>query len=651
MFAARFDPNQIVTNSNSNTTNEKSKIIPLKRKVEDTSDIEETSDLEEESEQESEVESEHTEITKEEGKQDEIDNDTPQSEAITLENDKKFDSVFSRFKKTLSIQNKLPDVNKESDDEVLDKEHIHDLTQIPQPDIVRPNKDSNGNLISNDTTASKSTAWLNAKKIYYDNSMIKNFDSYNDELNSKIIQNIKDTYSKETFPIQTILLDTLLSKLNFSTSINKKNFTKRIGDILVNASTGSGKTLGYSIPIIQTLSNRKVNKLRALIVVPTKLLINQVYDTLVKLSKGTSLVISISKLDISVKEEHAKFLNQEPDILITTPGRLVDHLQSNSITLKNLKFLVLDEADRLLNQSFQNWCSELMKRLKTDKQNQLPGNVIKLVFSATLTTNTEKLNNLQFYKPQLFLMDSVKLYNLPTTLQEFNILIPTAKSVYKPLFLLRLLSNHINTKSSKILVFVKSNEGSLRLASLLKIMLDTNSLFDKSVENTLEISSINSNNSRSENRKLVNNFTSENDNSKSKILITTDLISRGIDINNITHVINYDVPISSQQYVHRCGRTARARSDGEVLNFLVGKGERTFWNKTINEDISRDVEGHAPELWGQDSTTTEDTEYIEITDVDSEKQEILQQFLTVSSDKQSAYKESLSVLKERALAN
>nr|CAI6713992.1 CMF_HP1_G0048680.mRNA.1.CDS.1 [Saccharomyces cerevisiae] len=141
--------------------------------------------------------------------------------------------------------------------------------------------------------------------------------------------------------------DSILPVLNFTLNVSKRNFTRRIGDILVNAATGSGKTLAYSIPIVQTLFKRQINRLRCIIIVPTKLLINQVYTTLTKLTQGTSLIVSIAKLENSLKDEHKKLSNLEPDILITTPGRLVDHLNMKSINLKNLKFLIIDEADRL----------------------------------------------------------------------------------------------------------------------------------------------------------------------------------------------------------------------------------------------------------------------------------------------------------------
>ena len=105
----------------------------------------------------------------------------------------------------------------------------------------------------------KSTGWLNTEKIYYDNSLIKPFSDYANELEAKLLQNICKNFSTNTFPIQSIILDSILPVLNFTLNVSKRNFTRRIGDILVNAATGSGKTLAYSIPIVQTLFKRQIN--------------------------------------------------------------------------------------------------------------------------------------------------------------------------------------------------------------------------------------------------------------------------------------------------------------------------------------------------------------------------------------------------------
>ncbi|QLG70818.1 hypothetical protein HG535_0A07600 [Zygotorulaspora mrakii] len=652
MFAVRFDPNQVFE-ATPQEQNETGAIIPLKRAKsveddedddgEDNGDKDDNEDIEmknandkdikHETADKHEFEDANADSSGEDDSSDEENRSDDQSvgsgEAFELKGslgtnlNKSHSSVLSRFQKSMKLRDtrEVADDSTNNDAAVVDEGTHQVLEHIPQPPIVRSTNFSE----SNDH---KSIAWLHTTKVYYDNSMSKPFDSYSSELEPNLLSNIKRQFAGDTFPIQTVLLNNILPVLNFSLQTTRKNLTRRVGDILVNASTGSGKTLGYAIPIVQLLSKRNVNKLRALIILPTKLLINQVYETIRKLSQGTGLIISMSKLDCSLKEEHTKFLQNEPDILVTTPGRLVDHLNMSSLSLKNLSILVLDEADHLLNQSFQNWCPELMNRIKMDKNDNMPGNVIKMIFSATLTTNTEKLHGLQLYNPKLFVMDSVKLYNLPSTLQEYNIGIPTAKSIFKPLILLYLLDRLNN---SKILVFVKSNEASLRLASLLNIMIG------EKLGKQHIITSVNSNNTKSENRKLVNDFAvSASYSSANKVLITTDLMSRGIDINDITDVINYDLPIGSQQYVHRCGRTARARTEGNAFNLLVGKGEKTFWCQSIDNDMSRDVNGCVPRDW--DSSNPEG---------DQETQEALP-LSKISSDEEKLYKKCLEILKQKA---
>ncbi|KAG0671774.1 ATP-dependent RNA helicase dbp6 [Maudiozyma exigua] len=662
MFAARFDPTAIVDTSSNNANIEKKKVIPLKRTRDVKSDSEDgESDEEEEEEEivipqkkvEEDTEGESEESVKNEDEELEENDNEENNEDIK---DDKHTLVMSRFHQTLSLQERISEKDKTSIDttttqseSVIDgdtnEENTHNLESIPQPDIVRADKS-----VKNAIEESHLTAWINTKKVYYDNTMIKLFDEYEDELTPKLLNNIKSNFSKETFSIQTILLDTALPILNRSMKLTKKNMTRRVGDMLINASTGSGKTLAYSVPIVQALSNRTVNRLRVLIIVPTKLLIQQVFETLNTLIKGTSLIITTAKMDQSLNEERRKLQQSEPDIFITTPGRLVDLLQMKSISLKNLKFLILDEADRLLNQSFQNWCSEIMSAINTDKTDRLPGNVIKMVFSATLSSDTQKLHDLHLYNPKLFLTDSVKLYNLPSTLQEYNISIPTAKSLYKPLLLVHLFP--LLNDDSKLIVFVKSNEASLRLATLINIILQK-----KNMDSKISVESFNSNNSRAQNRKLVTDFSSSNENGMS-VLITTDIMSRGIDITNVTDVINYDVPISSQQYVHRCGRTARAGASGNAYNYLVGKGERTFWSQHVSNDISRDINGHQPVVWSKvddqnnkrgDGDGDVDME-ADTNTQDTDTSEKYKSIIDISDDEDAIYKEALNELKELVAA-
>lgn len=587
MFAQRFDPNAVVEQKL--PVIKPKPLIPAKRarkevavEVEDEDESGSESESESESGVESESESDNEDIEEAQEAQ--------ESHDVEVDKPEKFNSVLHRFQQTISLQDKLKVDDEEEPEE--DSTNVHDLEQIPQPERTPFTHEDKENRIAATNLAKIDAAFMSTQRIIYDKDNVKPFETFSKDLDPRLLNNITSQFSKESFPIQTSLWSNILPMINNMSKISKKNFTRRIGDQLINASTGSGKTLAYSVPLVQYLINRKCNKLRAIILVPTRLLINQVGDTLSKLCNKSSLMVTMANLDKSLREEHEKLISNEPDILIITPGRLVDHLNMQSISLTNLKFLILDEADRLLNQSFQNWCSELLTHLSQDKAkvDSLPGNVVKMVFSATLTTNTAKLHDLNLYNPKLYMMDSIKLYNLPTGLKEFNINIGTAKSIYKPLLLFKLIQSFLSGDNTtrKILIFIKSNEAAIRLQSLLSIIKD--SFISNDNDSTYLIDSINTNNTKLINKKILNNFTQSTDDISKKILITTDLMSRGIDINNITDVINYDLPISSQQYVHRVGRTARANNSGNVYNILIGKGEQNFWSNHIDIDLSRNVD-------------------------------------------------------------
>lgn len=573
MFSQRYDP-LAEENNGSRPANSGFGVSLKKRKLSD----DESSDEEEEEEEtdESEHESSQDEDINEEEpeEEDEDTNKVDDNMEIDLQPEvdpdyiHKHQAIFNKFKQ--STESETIEQDKEEDGEEDANIEQHSLVPLPQPALPRDRK------LSSVSTHTKNLDWL-TKPQYASPLDKKAFTDF--KLSSFMIKNLEKMGFTEAFSVQISVLNMMLPEIEA-----QKLKPDRVGDILVNASTGSGKTLAYLIPIIESLYRRVVPRVRVIILVPTKPLINQVKSTLLQLSSGTNLQIAALKNDVSINDEKDLLTKSVPDIIVSTPGRLVEHLLNDSINLSSLQYLIIDEADRLLNQSFQNWSNVLLDKI--DSQINIAEvwklSVQKLVFSATLTTDAGKLSSLKFYNPRLIIVNDSKqlvneIFTVPVTLSEFKIHLGVAKNSLKPLILTKFLIS--TNKLSNVLIFTKSNESSIRLTELLT------SLFQKLSIN-LKIAFINSTNNRTSIRsKILKQFSNQEVN----ILITTDLIARGIDVASITDVINYDLPNSSREYVHRVGRTARANQVGYAYSFCFGKGENSWFNKLAHE-VSRSKE-------------------------------------------------------------
>lgn len=573
MFSQRYDP-LAEENNGSRPADSGFGVSLKKRKLSD----DESSDEEEEEEEtdESEHESSQDEDINEEEpeEEDEDTNKVDDNMEIDLQPEvdpdyiHKHQTIFNKFKQ--STESEAIEQEKEEVEEEDANIEQHSLVPLPQPALPRDRK------LSSVSTHTKNLDWL-TKPQYASPLDKKAFTDF--KSSSFMIKNLEKMGFTEAFSVQISVLNMMLPEIEA-----QKLKPDRVGDILVNASTGSGKTLAYLIPIIESLYRRVVPRVRAIILVPTKPLINQVKSTLLQLSSGTNLQIAALKNDVSINDEKDLLTKSVPDIIVSTPGRLVEHLLNDSINLSSLQYLIIDEADRLLNQSFQNWSNVLLDKI--DSQINIAEvwklSVQKLVFSATLTTDAGKLSSLKFYNPRLIIVNDSKqlvneIFTVPVTLSEFKIHLGVAKNSLKPLILTKFLIS--TNKLSNVLIFTKSNESSIRLTELLT------SLFQKLSIN-LKIAFINSTNNRTSIRsKILKQFSNQEVN----ILITTDLIARGIDVASITDVINYDLPNSSREYVHRVGRTARANQVGYAYSFCFGKGENSWFNKLAHE-VSRSKE-------------------------------------------------------------
>lgn len=472
-------------------------------------------------------------------------------------------SIFKKF-----LRAETAEQEEEEESEEVD---MQDLAPIPQPELPRDTR------LRGHQAHLKNLDWLSTPT-YISPDTTEPFSAFG--LSEKVTKNLSLLGFENAFSVQVGTLRVMMEDIRK----NKLACDFR-GDLLVNASTGSGKTLAYLLPIVEALHSRVVPRLRAIVLVPTRPLINQVSQTLRDLSKGTVLTVVSLTSDLSIREEGEKVQNSVPDIIVSTPGRLVDHLQNGSISLQHLRFLVVDEADRLLNQSFQNWSEVLVSNL--EKWNL--GNVgekwrlqpQKMIFSATLTTDAGKLSLLKFNKPRLLIVNTTELlvtemFTLPATLSEHKISFTSSKSALKPLLLAKFMVH--TGKLSSVLVFALSNDATLRLAKILQ------ALFDKfAPNNNINVAYMNSTNNKSSiRRRILDDFS----NNTIQVLVATDLISRGLDIVSITDVINYDLPNSSREYVHRVGRTARANNRGDAYTLCFGKGEEK-WFRTIMGDIGR----------------------------------------------------------------
>lgn len=597
MFARRFDPDAIATEGA-----KKPVVLNRKRKLSAVEDPKEESESESEARSSSSSNSSDSDSSSESGSSsdedenepiraqendghpeifpenlpnsddmelDEQDELTAKTEANT-ENDPDYVSkhalIFKKFQKAGETE------HLENEAIEIESENFEDLAPIPQPELPRDQR------LRSTQLHKQNLDWLTTPTYILPETQ-EPFQHF--PISEKIQKNLQLLGLQNAFSVQVGTLRLILEDLR------RNKFSPDFqGDILVNAATGSGKTLAYSIPIVEALHTRVVPRLRAIILVPTRPLINQVSQTLRDLSRGTVLsVVSLSS-DLSIKEEGLKVTRLVPDILVTTPGRLVDHLHNGTISMRYLRFLVADEADRLLNQSFQDWSSVVVSHL--EKWHTSPYKWAlspqKMIFSATLTTDAGKLSLLKFNKPRLLIVNAHEqlvneMFSVPSTLAEYKIGFSSSKSAIKPLLLAKFLVHR--GKLSLVLVFAKSNDSTLRLARILQL------LFDRfAPHNKISVAYINSTNNKASVRKKIFEDFSAN---RIHVLVATDLIARGLDLVLITDVINYDLPNSSREYVHRVGRTARANKAGNAYTLCFGRGEEK-WFRTIMRDVGRSGE-------------------------------------------------------------
>lgn len=330
-------------------------------------------------------------------------------------------------------------------------------------------------------------------------------------------------------------------------------------DVIGEAATGSGKTLAFASGIIQRTN--KGQGIQALIVTPTRELAQQVTEMTRELSRYKPLNIFAIYGGVSINPQIQNL--KRANIIIGTPGRLIDHIRRNTINLKAIKILVLDECDRLLDMGFIPDVETIIR--------QLPKNRQTLLFSATIPFEVNRLA--QKYMDNPIDVEAEPLVD-PKKLRQFY---------YGPV--------HDSLKFSLLVHLLKYN----MKKGLSLIFCNTRRYTDFVARNLADIginaTSLHGGLTQSERTKRLNNF----QNQQTKILVATDVAARGLDISGVTIVFNYDLPENRKQYIHRIGRTARAGNAGNAIT-LVGQRDNEKFYQLFRDSRNTIKKGEVPHI-------------------------------------------------------
>lgn len=323
-------------------------------------------------------------------------------------------------------------------------------------------------------------------------------------------------------------------------------------DILGSAQTGTGKTGAFGIPLIAGLMNNP--EAMALIMTPTRELAGQVVAALTPMIPvadiKTALLIGGESMPRQLRQ-----LDRHPRLIVGTPGRINDHLERGSLKLNNVRFLVLDETDRMLDMGFGIQIERILKHVPDERQT--------LLFSATMPDNISKLSS-------KYMRDPIRIAVGSTTtpmekIKQETLHVTDAEKYGK-------LIEQLETRKGSIIVFAKTKWGTQKLSD----RLNKDGHRSDAIHGDLQ---------QRRRDRVILNFRDE----RYRILVATDVAARGLDIPHIAHVINYDVPMAPEDYIHRIGRTARAGAEGEAISFITS-ADGAKW-RAIQRLIKGDDQG------------------------------------------------------------
>ena len=311
-------------------------------------------------------------------------------------------------------------------------------------------------------------------------------------------------------------------------------------DVMAGAQTGTGKTAGFTLPLLQRLSETPLPKgkrpVRALVITPTRELAAQVGASVETYGRHLHLRSAVVFGGVKINPQIDK-LRCGVDVLVATPGRLLDHVSQKTVDLSKVEFLVLDEADRMLDMGFIH---DIRKVLALLPENGLRQN---LLFSATFSKDIKQLANRLLNNPEL-----IEVAQRNTTAERIQQVVHPVDKCRKR----ELLSHMIGSRDwRQVLVFTRTKHGANRLAQQLE-------------KDGLSAAAIHGNKSQGARTKALAGFK----NGDVRVLVATDIAARGLDINQLPHVVNFELPDVPEDYVHRIGRTGRAGNEGEAVSLV-----------------------------------------------------------------------------------
>jgi ATP-dependent RNA helicase RhlE len=308
-------------------------------------------------------------------------------------------------------------------------------------------------------------------------------------------------------------------------------------DVIGSAQTGTGKTAAFALPILSKLGKHNPVGPRALILEPTRELASQVETAIRDYARFTDLKVTVVYGGVGYGKQTDE-LRAGADVVAATPGRLLDHLEQGTLRLDKVEFLVLDEADRMLDMGFLPDVRRLVEKCPRKRHTAL--------FSATIPPQIETLIQWAMHEPE-----TIEIGARRTPAETVKHVIYPVSDMQKTDLVLELLKR-VNYNS--VLVFCRTKHGADRVAGLLK-------------RNNHAVAVLHSNRTQKEREQALEGFRE----GKYEVLVATDIAARGLDIADVSHVINYDVPQHPEDYIHRIGRTGRAEHTGDAFTIMVAE--------------------------------------------------------------------------------